>query len=705
MYDWCLCERGSMYLPFFIHHQNAQKAYLMLFVFCLPLLAAKSALSETDTKRTTDFTTYSLEELMSMELVSVAKKPQTAHESASAVYVITQEDIRRSGAVNLPEVLRMAPGIVVERADPGAFAVTSRGFLGKYANKLLVMIDGRSIYSPSFSGVLWTYNDILLENIERIEVIRGPGATLWGANAVNGVINIITKNAKDMQGGLGVATVSNQEGYDGLRYGVKLKENMYLTAYGKYMHFGNVINDKFDDRRQKNMGARLDWDMTDRDKLFVSAQSYDSDDSGRTTHPLVLPPLVNPEVNSSATIRGGNFLSRWDHTFSPTSDMSLKIYYSSQKTRAERATGYRPARDSSDLRDDVSRESAADIDFQHSFALGGSNSIVWGCGSRYSRLYKQDRNFYFTLEHETERQKLYNFFVQDDLVLAPERLHLILGSKFEYNAYTQLEVQPSIRLLYTPSQNQTFWAAVSRATRTPSFLEEKGRILSGYINPGSLYPLSPPGTVELQSSNNIESEDLIAYELGHRMQLTPRLSLDTALFYNVYNRLRSLEPSAPQLHPGYFIVPVQADNNMKGRTYGAEVAANWQVLPQWRLQGTYSYLRMNLKPEKKSRDTTSEYDEDLSPENTFTLRSLYSITPSLECDISLYFMDEIKRLNNPSHTDLTLRLGWKPCKNLMVEGIGSNLIDNKYKAFRDDVYARGDNKVRRIFYCRMTVEF
>jgi iron complex outermembrane recepter protein len=694
-----------MHLLFSIRHKKIVQACLRLFVCCLSLQPAASALAQTESKNKSDFTTYSLEELMNMDLTTAAKKPQPAYESASAVFVITQEDIRRSGAVNLPEVLRMAPGIEVLRAGPGTFAVSCRGFLGKYANKLLVMIDGRSIYSPTYSGVFWSYNDIPLENIERIEVIRGPGATLWGANAVNGVINIITKKAQDMQGGLGVATVSNQEGYDTLRYGVKLQEKMYLAAYGKYMHFGNAINEKIDDRRQKNFGARLDWEMTDRDKLFVSTQYFEGDEGGRLSRPVLIPPLVKAEVENSAETSGGHFLSRWDHTFSPTSAMSLQMYYNQNFNRGERSTGYRPAQDSNALNNDVARDSTSDIDFQHTFALGSRNSIVWGFDTRYSKIHKQDRDIFFTLKHDTARQKLYSFFMQDEMVLMPELLHLILGSKFEYTSYTQLEIQPSIRLLYTPSQTQTIWAAVSRAARTPSFLENEGRLPVGFIKRGSLFPLSPPGKVEMQGNSDFTSENLIAYEVGHRMQLTPSLSFDTALYYNVYSDLGSFEPSSLQGRQGYFVVPLCSDNKMKGRTYGGEVVANWQVLPQWRLQSTYSYLRMNLKPRTDSQDTNSEYAEELSPENTFTLRSLYSITPSLECDISLYFIDRLERLNNPSHTDLTIRLGWKPLKKFMIEGIGSNLIDNKYKAFRDDIYARGDNRVRRVFYGRITVEF
>jgi iron complex outermembrane receptor protein len=690
----------------FMHHKNISRTYLRHFVCCLSLLTATSSFAQTGPTPATDFTTYSIEELMNIELVSAAKKPQTTSESAAAVFVITQEDIRRSGAVNLPEVLRMAPGIQVLRSEPGDFAVTSRGFLGEFANKLLVLIDGRSIYSPLFSGTFWEYNDMLLEDIEQIEVIRGPGAALWGANAVNGVINIITKKAQDTQAGMAVATVSNTEGYDGLRYGIKVKEGMYLRAYSKYIHMGGVVNNKqLHDPRQVNGGTRLDWDMTDKDKLLVTAGYFDGKEKAEAARPVLTPSPVRVDVVGDSSYSGGHALCRWDHAFSTTSDMHLQAFYDGVIQTGRRSTAYKPAQESSLLRKDVSRTDVWDIDFQHSFAAGDRNSIIWGLNARYNRAKKRDRNIFFSLQSETEVQRLYSAFVQDEIQLVPNLLHLTVGSKFEYNSYTQLEVQPSIRMLYTPSDRHSFWTAVSRAVRTPSTLEAHGLVNSGFIARGSLFPLSPPGIAQLQGSEDYHSENLIAYETGYRFNLLRDFSLDTALYYNVYNDLRTLEPAGMQTRRGYFIVPVSTDNNMHGRTCGAETTANWQVLPQWRLQASYSYLRMNLTPEKKSRDSLSEYDEDMSSQHLCNLRSLYSITPTLECDISLYFVDNIERLNNPSYTDLTVRVGWKPLRHLTLEGIGYNLIDNKYKGFRDEIYNRGLNEVRRAFYGRITVAF
>ncbi len=562
---------------------------MLFFVF---FCAEATCFAGTDRSGTTDFTTYSLEDLMDMELVSAAKKPQTAYESASAVFVITQEDIRRSGAVNLPEALRMAPGIQVARSDPGQFAVTCRGFLGEFANKLLVLIDGRSVYSPLFSGTLWDYRDVLLENIERIEVIRGPGATLWGANAVNGVINIITKHAKDVQGGMAVATVSNEEGYDSLRYGVKLKDNMYLSSYVKYMNYANVINDKWiHEPRQVNGGARLDWDMTDKDKLFVSAGYYDAKAASSASRPVVIPPLEKIDIRGDADYSGGHALTRWEHTFSATSNMQLQLFYDGGIQSARRSTPYKPAQDSPVLGKDLTRIDTYDIDFQHSFAADSRNSIIWGLNARYNRVKKRDLNIYFTLASETETQRLYSAFVQDEIELVPDRLRLTVGSKFEYNSSTQLEVQPSMRMLYTPSDTQSFWAAVSRAVRTPSVMETDGFVPSAYIARGSLFPLSPPGVAELQGNEDYNSEKLIAYEAGHRVQLAQNFSLDTALYYNVYSDLRSFEPASPQMKQGYLLIPVKADNNMRGRSYGAEVAATWQALPRWRLQATGSHMQ------------------------------------------------------------------------------------------------------------------
>ncbi len=673
--------------------------------FIAVLLLAGSAFAQ-DPQKPRDFTTYSLEELMAMEIISAAKKPQPAHKSASATYVITQEDIRRSGAVNLPEALRMAPGIQVLRADPGDFAVTSRGFLGKYANKLLVLIDGMSVYSPLFSGTFWMYNDVLLEDIDRIEVIRGPGATLWGANAVNGVINIITKNAKDTQGGLAVAAASNTEGYDALRYGIKVKDGMYLRAYGKYMHFNGVVKKKGKtDPRQVSGGMRLDWDMTERDRLMVTAGYFDSGEKGKSSRPVSIPQAARIDIHAHSSVKGGYALCRWDHTFSATSAMQLQAFYNGIAHRGERSTPYKPAQNSPLLRDDTNRIDTWDLDFQHTFALGSRNSIIWGLNARYNRVKKRDINIFFALDSDTEIERLYSAFVQDELQLVPDLLSLTVGSKFEYNSYTQLEVQPSARLLYTPSARHSFWAAVSRSVRTPSILEEHGSVNSAFIARGSLFPLSPPGIVQIQGNKDYGSEELIAYEAGYRFNLAAGFSMDTAVFYNVYHDLRSMEPAGLQSRRQHFLIPVMTDNKMRGRTYGAETAVTWQVLPQWRLQATYTYLRMNLTPEKDSRDTLSEYDEDLSSPHLFNLRSLYSITPVLELDIGLYFADAIQRLDNPSHTDLTVRLGWKPTRHLTLEAIGYNLIDNKYNGFRDEIYKHKRNEVRRAFYGRITIEF
>lgn len=695
-----------MHPRFFMLYKKTIQICLRLVVCCLFSQAATSALAQIEPKSKADFTTYSLEELMNMELISAAKKPETAYESAAAVYVITQEDIRRSGAVNLPDALRMAPGIQVGRSDPGQFAVSCRGFLGEFANKLLVLIDGRSVYSPLFSGTLWDYRDVLLENIERIEVIRGPGAALWGSNAVNGVINIITKHAQDMQGGMAVATVSNEDGYDGLRYGVKLRDTLYLSSYVKYMNYGNVLNDKcIHEPRQVNGGMRLDWDMTDQDKLFVSAGYYDAKEASSADRPVLIPPLNKINIRGDADYSGGHALARWDHTFSATSDMKLQLFYDGGIQTARRSTTYKPAQESRELQKDLTRGDTYDIDFQHSFAFGGRNSLLWGLNSRYNRIKKRDYNIYFALDSETETQRLYSAFVQDEIELVPERLRLTVGSKFEYNSYTQLEVQPSVRMLYTPSETQSFWWAVSKAARTPSALENEGRVRSAYFARGSLFSLSSPGTAEMQGNEDYGAEKLIAYEVGHRVQISPELSLDTAVFYNVYSDLRTFEPAPLKMKSGYFIVPIELDNRMGGRTYGLETTSSWQALPQWRLQATYSYLRMNLTPYKNSSDSLSEYDEDLSSQHLLTLRSLYNITPSLEYDVSLYFVDSIDRLNNPSYADLTVRLGWKPFKPLTLEAIGSNLIDNKYKGFRDEIYDRAQNRVRRALYCRITLEF
>ncbi len=526
-----------------------------------------------------DLTDMSLEDLMAVEVTTtVSRKAQRLSDTAAAVFVITAEDLRRSGVTSIPEALRMVPGLEVARLDANRYAITARGFNGNFANKLLVLMDGRTVYSPLYSGVFWDVQDTLLEDIARIEVIRGPGASLWGANAVNGVINIITKPSNETQGGLLTAGVGTEEkAFGGIRYGGALGDQAHYRAYAKYFKRDNALtlagDDNYDQLEVTRGGGRADWQLSDRDAVTIQGDYYDSREGVQGTYPIYEPPYVAP-FHETIPISGGNVLSRWQRTLSPRSDFILQAYYD----RTNRSLALL----------DENRDTF-DLDFQHRFGLGQRQEIMWGAGYRLTQA-TLDNSESVVFRDENRRDRLYSFFVQDEIALWPEKLSLLVGSKFEENDYTGFEVQPNARLLWTPLHQHTFWGAVSRAVRTPSQAEHDTR-LTYYVFPGT-----PETVVRFYGDEDFESEEVISYELGYRFVPEERFSLDLALFYNDYDKLRTAEMGAPFLEgtPPNLIVPLYVDNEMKGQTYGAELALEVRPRPWWRLKGAYTYLQMRL---------------------------------------------------------------------------------------------------------------
>jgi iron complex outermembrane receptor protein len=487
-------------------HRRISCLTALLFFFALPFSPPPAAAKEI----VADLTELSIEDLMKIEITSVSKKAQKVSDAAAAVFVITQEDIRRSGATSIADALRMAPGLEVARIDANKWAVTARGINNYLTNKLLVLMDGRSVYQPLFAGVYWNLQDTLLEDIERIEVIRGPGATLWGANAVNGVINIITKTAKETEGGLFTAGGgTNEKGFGGLRYGAKVGEESYLRAYGKYFNrgaFPNVTGVGSSGAWDSGSGGfRLDSDFSPDSSLTLQgdiAQGYIDDISERT---VLTPPYLKTFTGS--TFSTANLLTRWKRKISATSDLSLQLYYDYSNNRAP---------DMREIRNTV------DVDLQHRFALGARHDIVWGLGYRNTRG-DFSADSLVTLDPSRRGDELFSGFVQDDIVLVPDRLHLILGSKLEHNDYTGVEVQPSGRLIWTPDERHTFWGAISRAVRTPSWVETDGRVPSAILPPLtpkiplSCPPPSPsPGTAisGRKSSSPMNSATVFSPHLG-----------------------------------------------------------------------------------------------------------------------------------------------------------------------------------------------
>ena len=572
----------------------------------------------------------SLEQLMAIEVSSVSRRPERLSDAASAIQVITREDIQRSGATRLPEALRLATNLEVDQLDASQWAISARGFNSPLANKLLVLIDGRTVYSPLFAGVFWDAQDVLLEDVEQIEVISGPGATLWGANAVNGVINITTRKAKDTQGLLALGGGGTElQGFGGARYGGRIGSQAQFRVYGKYSERDGTElptgEDVSNDWRFGQGGFRLDWDASTRNLITLQGDLYD----GRTDQP-------GP---TDGLLRGANVVGRWSRKLSARSDFQLQLYV--DRTHRMIPGSY----------DDVL--STYDLDFQHRIVLGGRHEIVWGVGYR---LVDDDfKSAALLILPEKVSLETFSAFVQDEIALG-NRLHLTLGTKVEHNDYTDFEFQPSLRLAWQMSERQTLWAAVSRAVRTPSRLDRDLAILPGL---------------------NFNSEEVVAYEAGYRGQATGRLSFSVSAFYNDYDDLRSREPPTP---PNLF--PSLA-NGQEGKSYGVESTARLRVRDWWQLQGGWTELRVDIHPKPGSLDRTFGSAEAADSKHHLSLRSSFDLPGHLGLDAGFRYVSAITNpiVPVPGYSELDLRLAWLARPKLELSVVGQNLLHRRHVEF------------------------
>jgi iron complex outermembrane receptor protein len=674
------------------------------FVMILLSATLSSGWAAEEQSQPVDWGAKSIEELLNTPIAIVSGHQEKFSDSPAAVSIITQDDIRRSGATSIPEALRLVPGLEVAQVDSHQWAISARGFNDLFANKLLVLQDGRSIYTPLFSGVFWDVQDTLMEDIDHIEVVRGPGATVWGANAVNGVINIITKNAKDTQGILITAGAGTEErGFGGFRYGGQLREDVYFRIYGKYFNRDDSAlpngNDARDAWQMGQGGVRIDWDTLEKHGNLLTLQGdlY----GGRInqtfgTYDPSNPPAYFRSVQDELRVAGGNVLGRWTHEFSESSDLKLQMYYD----RTERKTAIF-----------MENQDTYDLDFKHHFKLGERNDILWGAGFRATSD-KIGNSPTISFNPDSRSIQLFSTFVQDEITLVPKRLRLTLGSKFEHNDFTGFEVQPSGRLLWTPHDHHTIWASISRAVRTPSRAEEDVK-LSNVIPANGLFPGSPTAVSTLYGNENFQSEELTAYELGYRVQPAMNLSFDLATFYNVYDHLRSVElgPSptqpitAPPPPPGFFI-PGHGGNLLYGETYGVELTSTWQVMEGWRLIPSYTLLKMQLHRQPGSTDTTSESDEGKSPQQQVSLRSSMDLPKGFSLDCTLRFVDRLPALHISSYVALDVRLGWHT-KNDRLEMalVGQNLLSGNHAEFAPSFINTQVTQVQPGVYGKITVRF
>ena len=619
-------------LKFYLRRAGLLLCVASCFTSTLAQVAAPAASSQ-------PLKALSIEELMSLEVTSVSRRPEKISKTASAIQVITSEDIRRSGATTLPEVLRLASNLHVAQVDSSQWAISARGFNNTLANKMLVVIDGRSVYTPLHAGVFWDIQDVLLEDIERIEVISGSGATLWGGNAVNGIISITTKRAQDTQG-LFVETGggSQPRSFLNLRYGGGIGSSGHYRVYGKmFARDRTVFANGRDADNHWNMGQggfRFDWQNSRRHQFTVQGDFYDGQ--------------LNSLNNQDTDLKGGNFLARWSRVFSDRSDMRLQFYYdrthrSIPRSFAEDLTTY-------------------DVDFQHRFALGERNGLIWGLGYRQIHDDIRNTNVLAFLPPQITRRR-YNAFIQDEIALIKERLALTVGTKVEHNEYTGFELQPSVRTTFKIDRRQMVWGAVSRALRTPSRIDTELFI-----------PAQPPFL--LAGGPDFKSERSLGYELGYRTQLHDRVSLSASSFYNDYDDLRSVEQANP---PRPF--PMIIANGLKGRSYGLELTADYNVTDWWRLHGGFTEMRINIHRQPGSTDGTNGSGESHDPNRHLVLRSAFEPVSRLQVDSTFRFVSEIANQRLPGYAELDLRLAWQPKPSLEFSVTGQNLLHDRHAEF------------------------
>ncbi len=593
----------------------------------------------------------SLEELLQVEVTSVSRHPEPLSQVASAIEVITAEDIRRSGATTLPEVLRLAGNLDVARKNSHDWGITARGFNTALANKLLVMIDGRTVYTPLFSGVFWDAQNTLLKDIERIEVVSGPGGTLWGANAVNGVINIITRSARETIGGHAEAAAGgNLRGSGAARYGGELAPGAWLRVYGQAFDRDDEVlasgADAGDGWRHRQAGFRLDAEPSPRDRLTLSGDAYDNDEH-----------VVG---GGRARASGGNLSGRWEHVTREESHAVLQVYYDhtrlSDDVPAFVAGGTELAA-AGVLVDDLD---TLDADFQYRFRAG-PHALVWGVGYRHTRDVVDNAPALAFLPAVLEHD-LFSAFVQDEVALRSDLL-LTLGSKVEHNDYTGYELEPNVRLQWSAAPGHSVWTALSRAVRTPS------RIDRDLYQPAPSAPL-----VVLQGSPDFVSESVVALEAGYRAQLGSRVAVSAAAFRNDYRDVRSAH------FTGAGLLPIVFANDLEGVTWGLELGLDWHATDWWRLRGSWDPLRGGMHVHPGRADINDALNETADPSSRWALRSSMDLPHAVEFDLHLRLVSE-RAINAgptigrvPGYRELDLRLGWRPTPRLELSLAGRNLL-------------------------------
>ena len=662
-----------------------RRAALIIIVAGAPAIFVPSV--QADDLTSTEFLAdLSLEELLSTEITTLSRKSESFGSAPAAVHVISQSDIRRSGARNIPDLLRMVPGMQVAQMDGSKWAVTSRGANGRFANKLLVLMDGRTLYSPLLSGVYWDVQDTDIDAIERIEVIRGPGATMWGANAVNGVVNIITKHAADTQGG-NLSIVGGQGGAETVvRFGAEtdtLAYRAYAKAFDRDANVNLSGENAGDDSKLTRIGGRVDWDGHSGQEWTVSAEAYTGESGEYRISRSLAPPYVS--IGNTVTDVSGAFaLARWSRDFDSGSDLQIRSYYSVH-TR--------------DLVTYDERQETFDIDIQHRIGLSEGNDLMWGLNYRNNQDHTRG-SFEIRLDPANRSQQLFSTFVQGDFSVFNDNARLIIGSKFEKNSYSEksVEFEPSVRLSAPLSERSIVWGSASRAVRMPSRGEQNGSVVSEVLPPGQPdFPLPVPTVITVVGNEDVKSEEVIAYEFGYRFR-NDDLVFDVALFYNDFDDLRSLQFGAPTCQPGGGIpqidpsclatathveVPLSIENESASKTLGAELWVSKPVTEWWRLQAAYTYF--HTAESGGGGDAAELAVVEDSPDHQLSVRSSMDLARDLSLDLWLRWVDELESQQIDAYSALDVRIAWSPSAKLSLAAVGRNLFAGDHLEFMSEL--------------------
>lgn len=701
LYLW-MKDNGSLETVIQGEESPVSKKQICCLAVCLSLmLVASASLADGDRiaskTNTIDYTQLDLEELFNIRVTSVSKKPEKLSETASAIYVITQDDIKRIGATTIMEALRGVPGLCVGRINSSTWAIGARGFNGEFAGKMLVMIDGISIYDPMFSGVFWMNHDMVMQDIDRIEVIRGPGATVWGANAVNGVINIITKSATYTEGFLASATLGTEDrNLNSLQFGGRLNRDSYYRVYGMYNSRGAQVDSlgrsSQDSWVSNRAGFRVDIDKSERTSTTFLGDIANVNAKQNVTVASLTPPYSYPYLDD-ARFKISNLLARWNYNDTTGSDNTLQFYY----TRAEHL--------SIAGNDECN---TWDFDFQRHTAYLGKHDIVWGLDYRIIADHIKE-GVLFLANPDHNKSSLFSAFLQDDITLSCDKLRLILGSKIENNSYTGLEIQPSARVLWTPDARHTAWGSISHAVRTPARKDTGFVTKTGvFLSTGGFFPQDSLVLMTIEGVPAIESEDLVAYEAGYRMQPSDNLSFDVTAFYNKYTNLVAYEFGAPYFvtspEPAHYVWPMYFINGEHGKSSGIEITSSWDITNRWRLKMGFSTLRMTLVSPGDIHQGNG-----VNPRRQAYLRSSFDLGSNTELDVVVNRVGSISSsaffgtATIPAYTRVDLSFGWRRSPSQELRFVVQNLTSSHHP----EMFAMwaGATEVQRGCYLNMVWQY